>query len=668
MVKNLLELIKAFGEKYNLPDWLVNDLTIIIVVGAVLILVLSKVYNLIKKATLYRNQRLLNKDLNPFFSSNDVDKATRFYISSKYQNVSPSEDEEPGRNYIASAKNYLIPLFLKKVFPKATSDNKYYIILADSGMGKSTMMINLYLSYKNKITLPFSKPKYQIKLFPLGSQNILEEIKKVVDKERTILLLDAFDEDIKAVLNYEERLKDILDTTWQFRTIVITCRTQFFPTEKEVPHMTGYFSHGESGEYKFQKLYLSIFDDNDIKKYLKKRFPIYKPWQWQKYKRAKKIAQKSPNLVIRPMLLSHIEDLVVENRNYNYSYEIYQALINRWIERESSKPGIRAKFGSTENYKKILYSFSKNLAIDMYTNRIIRGGYYISKEDNFGGNLELNLQDIEADHFKLSETERRSKSLLNRNANGLYKFSHKSILEYFIAEHLNSNTDLLLNFDFEGMDAVRYFCSEFFFEDLRKCKFILERQGEVKQDKVHDIFKIKKLIITELNNFNILDFRKLKELKELLLYDNNKKTLYKLYSATLNYSLIAHSSRSIGIQTHEHTFVQFMNMVKSDFENLADRLNLLRRNAQNAQDTIYLLGIMGHLHQKIGLTTLIKVNQIILQDLGINSKNEAGQDIFAYFLQDIPNGATLHLLHEIDGYLKKCQKLQQSLQACKICY
>lgn len=94
-------------------------------------------------------------------------------------------------------------------------------------------------------------------------------------------MLDAFDEDIKAVTDYDKRLQEILALTWKFRTIVITCRTQFFPTEKEVPHMKGYFSHGESGEYKFQKLYLSVFDDNDIKRYLRKRYPLYKPWKWK---------------------------------------------------------------------------------------------------------------------------------------------------------------------------------------------------------------------------------------------------------------------------------------------------------------------------------------------------------------------------------------------------
>ena len=102
---------------------------------------------------LHKNQKLLNRNLSPFFSQSDVDKATRYYIPTKFQNVSPSEDDEPNKKYIASAKQKIIPLFLKIVFKKNSDDNKYYLILADSGMGKTTFMINLYLSYKNKLKI-----------------------------------------------------------------------------------------------------------------------------------------------------------------------------------------------------------------------------------------------------------------------------------------------------------------------------------------------------------------------------------------------------------------------------------------------------------------------------------------------------------------------------------
>ena len=36
--------------------------------------------------------------------------------------------------------------------------------------------------------------------------------------------------------------------------------------------------------------------------------------------------------------------------------------------------------------------------------------------------------------IQLSDLEAKSRSLLNRNANGIYKFAHKSILEFILAK------------------------------------------------------------------------------------------------------------------------------------------------------------------------------------------------------------------------------------------
>ena len=69
----------------------------------------------------------------------------------------------------------------------------------------------------------------------MGYPNILEDIEKVKDKENTILLLDAFDEDLEAIKDHPKRLNEILSKVHKFREIVITCRTQFFPSEKEEP-------------------------------------------------------------------------------------------------------------------------------------------------------------------------------------------------------------------------------------------------------------------------------------------------------------------------------------------------------------------------------------------------------------------------------------------------
>ena len=56
-----------------------------------------------------------------------------------------------------------------------------------------------------------------------------------------------------------------------FSRVVITCRTQFFPRDEEIPVETGIrrgLGPRKAGAecYEFVKLYLSPFDDQDVKR------------------------------------------------------------------------------------------------------------------------------------------------------------------------------------------------------------------------------------------------------------------------------------------------------------------------------------------------------------------------------------------------------------------
>jgi len=239
-------------------------------------------------------KRLLNRDLYPYFTAAEIDRATRYYIPSKFQNVAPSQDQEPGRRNTASARNKLIPLFIKKFIHNVEHADKYNLILADSGMGKTTFMINLYLSYRKKQI--FYKRKFDIKLFPLGHPSTFEDILKIPNEKKkdTILLLDAFDEDVLAVADYKKRMEEIIEKVWRFREVVITCRTQFFPSSDDEPQETGQQKFGvDGGEYIFYKLYLSVFDDNDVRKYLSKRYNVLNPLNWRTLKKASSLSENS---------------------------------------------------------------------------------------------------------------------------------------------------------------------------------------------------------------------------------------------------------------------------------------------------------------------------------------------------------------------------------------
>jgi hypothetical protein len=526
-VKDLLEALADLLKEVGLPLKLSKVLTISLFSGLVGVALSKLIYELACKIILMRNQHLLNKDLSPYYSKSDVIRATQYYIPSRYQNVSPSEDEEPGRKYIASAKAKLLPLFLKKVFLMDGNDNKFYLILADTGMGKTTFLLNLYLKYKNRLRL-FRQKSLEMYLIPLGADDADKRILNIENPANVILLLDAFDEDVNAVDRHRERMTEILKIAKNFKYLIITCRTQFFPTEEEEPYRTGYYTFGDySREYSFQKIYLSVFDNRDIKAYLKKRFLFrFNP----KYQKAQKIVDKSPNLVVRPLLLSHINELIESKKAFQYSYEVYDALIERWIIREANKPGILERFGSSENYQQLLYSFSRAMAYDLYINRDKRGGYYISKDEklNTGG---LDIADIESDN-KMSDSEKKSKSLLNRNSRGQYKFSHKSIFEFFLAQQLIDDIDFLWSFHFNGMQAAYKFLCEMSTSRLSGIEgSYWTSQGKPKTLSTLTLPDLKKtscIFILNIDGFNFNYVMGCERLKSLFLLDQRFKLLNEL--------------------------------------------------------------------------------------------------------------------------------------------
>ncbi len=418
----------------------------IAVMLALLAVVSSLIWNLLTQFWTFRKQRTLKRDLFPFYTELEINRATQYYVETTCQNVAPSKQEEPGHTDPIVVKEYVIPVFLNRAFHPKKEDCQFYLVLADSGMGKTTFMINLYLRYINQ----FRHPAYRIKLFPLGFPGIDREIEKIPDdeKRRTILLLDAFDEDMLAVQDYKTRLENLVQKVRYFREVVLTCRTQFFPHEEEEPKETGVMRYGtKGGEQVFYKFYLSPFDEHDIQTYLNKRFP----WlQRAKRQTAKQIVMSCPNLMVRPMLLSYIEDLLQNERPYTRAYMVYAELINKWVERETHKvPSERRK-----HYMEELYQFSREIAVYLYRHRVEhQGSLLISGKE---------IQPFADKHgIELNEMEMKSRSLLNRNAQGQYKFSHKSVLGYFLAEQAFFYPDFRHEIDFEGLEQ-----SEVFFEEM----------------------------------------------------------------------------------------------------------------------------------------------------------------------------------------------------------
>ena len=136
MINDIIELLKQLGVSGTI-------LVVLGILGSV-VGIISSIVKFVQWTILKNNQWLLNENLRPYFSTSDVERATRYYIPTKFQNVSPTADDEPGKSHLASAKQLLMPMFLDKAFKDSGDNTKYYLILADAGMGKTTFMINLF--------------------------------------------------------------------------------------------------------------------------------------------------------------------------------------------------------------------------------------------------------------------------------------------------------------------------------------------------------------------------------------------------------------------------------------------------------------------------------------------------------------------------------------------
>ena len=428
-----------------------------------LIITSCLIYLLIKWGKLFflrcKTRKIL-RDLAPYYEKYRVKRATEYFISTNGQNISPTKEEEPaiGNKFITREK--LIPFFINNVFRGKKESDKFYLILADSGMGKTTFLINLYIKYNSIFNF---KSKHNIKILPFGEKDIIQRIKEIANNQNkakdTILLLDAFDE-YKGLLSpenpdgltdderFRKQLDEIFDITRDFRNVIISSRTQYFPAQEENPYELNIPCFGKEGFYKLSKLYLSPFDEKDIKKYLNKKFGIFKIWNLKKKRKAKKITGDSHKLMVRPMLLSYIDYLVDDDSNYEKTVDIYDILIKKWIDRE----GVKRKYDSVsrDKFKSDLLQFSKLVAIEIY------------KSGEYSKGISKNIaQEIcEKHNLNLEGYEITGQSLLTRDVATNWKFAHKSIYEFFIAEAAIENIHFGLYVDITSIDMAKRFIYE----------------------------------------------------------------------------------------------------------------------------------------------------------------------------------------------------------------
>ncbi len=457
------EILKTLVKIVPIAEWLRHwgiseelSISLAAVINSVIIYLLWKAFR-------YGANQLIDyktaKDLAPFFEKPAVEKYRKYYIETKGQGESPTREEEPGFGEKFIPKENLIPFFIKKVFDENKETDKFYMILADSGMGKTTFMINLYMRYHSVFNF---RRKYKMKLFPFSDSRILERIKKIPEDEigDTILLLDAFDEDKalqktkeEEVLTDDERFRkrmdEIMEAVEDFREVVITCRSQFFPGHEKDTYELPVRKYNDEGFHILAKLYISCFDKKDIKKFLGKKYGVLRFWNLKKKRKAGEIVNNSPKLMVRPMLLSYIDLLVDKGKIYRNTFEIYERLIEQWLEREAIK---RKYLKERPEFITRLRKYSQLLAKEIYHNRSSNSSLAVCKKDAMKIRSENNIN--------LEDYEVTGQSLLTKDAAGNWKFAHKSIFEFFIANEAIKDKRFRKQVNWRNYDMTRKFVEE----------------------------------------------------------------------------------------------------------------------------------------------------------------------------------------------------------------
>ncbi len=441
-----------------------------------------------------RTRKTLRNGLGADLYSDDViDCSTKFYIEPDCQSVDPEYESV----YTAGAYDSCSSMVTRQKFFRfmhfALDDKtpiKYIVLLADAGMGKSSFLLNYFACHH----LRRGNKGFGIAILPFGIPDIDDRMSTVDESKNTVLFLDALNEDTQANTEHVDR---IIANTKNFKKIAITCRTQFFSNNEEmlenaiIANMDlddlNNFAREGKGQL-LHKMYLSPFSAEQIDDSLKCRYPLL--WKKQRNK-LWKLTYMTPGLIAHPMLLSYINDLELDpDEEICYSFEIYEKMVEVWLEREERQLK-RVRGASSGINKESLREFSEKLAVNIFLNRVIRGTERIKQDEV----VELAKEcDINLNNWKTSEG-----ALLNIDAVGNYKFAHRSIMEYLFAKKFMRGEGSCL--EVEWTDQMRLFVRDM----VRVCIQNGEAFSFKKIDlKLISLFRFRTLPSKDLNDDNVI--------------------------------------------------------------------------------------------------------------------------------------------------------------------
>ncbi|KAK3809438.1 MAG: hypothetical protein J3Q66DRAFT_405442 [Benniella sp.] len=342
---------------------------------------------------------------------------------------------------------------MEKVKEFLESDQKVFLLMGDSGSGKSTfnkeLEYELWQLYKNKtdriplyINLPaIDKPEHDMIAKQLRRAEFTEpQIREMKHHRKFILICDGYDESQQMHNLY---MSNRLDQTgeWDIQ-MVISCRTEYLGTDYR-DRFQPRDRNRQSESSLFQEAVLTPFSLDQVQDYIKQYVMLHQPsWNVDDYTKSLEIVPSLKDLVKNPFLMTLSLEVLprMVDRGQHLSAAritrvgLYDHFVEQWLERGKKRigekdltPQVRAAFESLndEGFTRNGIEYMKRLSEAIYREQ---DGQPIVEYSRF-----INKGSWKAEFFNGKDNQLlREACPLIRNGSQ-HRFIHRSLLEYGLA-------------------------------------------------------------------------------------------------------------------------------------------------------------------------------------------------------------------------------------------
>jgi len=340
---------------------------------------------------------------------------------------------------------------LEKVNEFLDGNQKVFLLLGDSGAGKSTFNLqlecHLWNNYKKStgriplhINLPaIDKPEQDMIAKQLRKSEFTEpEIRELKVHRKLILICDGYDESQQTHNLYtSNRLNQ--PGEWNVQ-MVISCRSEYLGVDYRDRFQPG-DRNSRSDPGQFQEAVITPFTPDQVQDYIKQYVLIHQPlWEAKQYEQVLDLIPSLKELVRNPFLMTlslEVLPRMVDPGEHLSATKVtrvalYDQFVEHWLERGKKRlsekelsPQAKAAFESLvdEGFTQNGVDFLKKLSMAIYKEQ---GGQPIVKYSRFKDEGTW-----KAEFFSREEEKQllREAIPLTRSGNQ-HRFIHRSLLEY----------------------------------------------------------------------------------------------------------------------------------------------------------------------------------------------------------------------------------------------